>query len=435
MTTQIFQKPTIFISSTIYDFRDLRSSLKYYLEELGYIVNMSEFNDFRRMPDENSYMACLNTVKTSDYFILLIGSRVGGMYDKANGITITQEEYRTAYAQAKEGKTRILVFVRSDVWTVREDRNALAELLQYEYINSGEMGTDSAERLSNHASKFVTDAKRIFAFINEVCRIDEMKSAVAGKGLLPPANWVHRFETFRDIVDALRVQFDVVGDLKTKILVDNIKVELLNNLAAMSTKASGDIYPVTYFTEPFRKRYSLKFGEKVTVERSHVLWVVLGSLLLLRPQKSLRWRALDQCIDNGIFMEFDVSSGTIKRTVVQDALERLRVSIEQYMACDLSDKNPKMLTKYGKVAEKEGETEVESNDFAEIITAANRLDDIIWLTKAIYFYIDGETVDFDKQPRQPRSPFSDEDEKLAKQDVSVDEIASWLTSARNQSIR
>jgi hypothetical protein len=32
------QRPKVFISSTIYVFRDLRSALKYWLEELGYDV-------------------------------------------------------------------------------------------------------------------------------------------------------------------------------------------------------------------------------------------------------------------------------------------------------------------------------------------------------------------------------------------------------------
>jgi len=40
------QKPKIFISSTIYDFQDLRSSLKYWLSELGFSVQLSEYSDF-----------------------------------------------------------------------------------------------------------------------------------------------------------------------------------------------------------------------------------------------------------------------------------------------------------------------------------------------------------------------------------------------------
>jgi len=67
--------PTIFISSTVFDFRDLRSALKYWLEELGYHVLLFEYNDFPKALDKNSYDACVATVERADYFILLVGGR------------------------------------------------------------------------------------------------------------------------------------------------------------------------------------------------------------------------------------------------------------------------------------------------------------------------------------------------------------------------
>ena len=41
-------KPKVFVSSTIYDFKGLRSALKYWLTEKGYEVRMSECNDLKR---------------------------------------------------------------------------------------------------------------------------------------------------------------------------------------------------------------------------------------------------------------------------------------------------------------------------------------------------------------------------------------------------
>ena len=73
-------KPKIFVSSTIYDFADLRSALKYWLNEMGFEVFMSEYNYFRKDSSDNSYIACLNAIQECDYYILLIGARVGGLY-------------------------------------------------------------------------------------------------------------------------------------------------------------------------------------------------------------------------------------------------------------------------------------------------------------------------------------------------------------------
>ena len=80
-------KPNVFVSSTIYDFADLRSALKYWLEEMGFGVRMSEFNDFVKDSSENSYDACFKAIEECDYYILLIGSRVGGLFSKEPKIT------------------------------------------------------------------------------------------------------------------------------------------------------------------------------------------------------------------------------------------------------------------------------------------------------------------------------------------------------------
>lgn len=84
-------KPKIFVSSTIYDFKDLRSALKYWLTEKGYEVRMSERNDFKKDSSQNSYQACLDSIEECDYFILLIGSGAGGIYSQNPLITITQK--------------------------------------------------------------------------------------------------------------------------------------------------------------------------------------------------------------------------------------------------------------------------------------------------------------------------------------------------------
>ena len=77
------KRPRIFISSTIHDFADLRSAIKFYLEERGCEALLSEFNDFGKPVDTNSYDACIKAIDSADYFVLLIGAHVGGWYDEA----------------------------------------------------------------------------------------------------------------------------------------------------------------------------------------------------------------------------------------------------------------------------------------------------------------------------------------------------------------
>jgi hypothetical protein len=115
------KRSTFFISSTIHDFLDLRSALKFYLEEQGCRVLASEYNDFTKPLDQHSYEACLSAIGDADYFILLIGTRVGGWYDEGARISISQREYREAYQLQQSGKLKLLNFVRASVWQVRED--------------------------------------------------------------------------------------------------------------------------------------------------------------------------------------------------------------------------------------------------------------------------------------------------------------------------
>ena len=108
-------KPRVFVSSTIRDFEDLRGALKYVLEDSGFQVLLSEKNDFEKPLEKNSYEACFEAIRQSNVYILLIGGRRGGWFDKENCISITQQEYRVAYETSKTKDLKIVIFVRKSV--------------------------------------------------------------------------------------------------------------------------------------------------------------------------------------------------------------------------------------------------------------------------------------------------------------------------------
>ena len=186
-------KPRIYISSTIYDFLDLRSALKYWLEGLGYEVMLSEFNDFTKRLEENSYDACLQAIDGAQCFLLLVGARVGGLYDISQRLSITRIEYRRAYELLKAGRMKLITFVRDELWNVREDRKALEAFLIDDHKLRKELDDAQIQAIVQHKSTFVNDAQAIFEFLNEITRNEEMKQAIAGEGSFPVANWVHRF--------------------------------------------------------------------------------------------------------------------------------------------------------------------------------------------------------------------------------------------------
>lgn len=70
-------QPTIFISSIISEFYDLRGALKYFLGKSGFGVLMSEEPDFGADCDKNSLDNCKGRIESSDYYLLIIGTRPG----------------------------------------------------------------------------------------------------------------------------------------------------------------------------------------------------------------------------------------------------------------------------------------------------------------------------------------------------------------------
>lgn len=213
--------PKIFISSTIYDFKDLRSALKFYLEQLGYIVYTSENNDFKVDGSVHSYDACLKLIRECDYFILLIGSRVGGWYNKENKVSITRQEYKTAYELHRQGKLEIISFVRSDVWQLKESRNELAKHLH----SLNFLEKETKESVLNFPTKFANDAEFVSDFIMEVGRNAETNKALKENRELPTGNWIRQFDSFRDIIDALSGLINL-GSLDYKLNLEILKNEL-----------------------------------------------------------------------------------------------------------------------------------------------------------------------------------------------------------------
>lgn len=107
--------PTVFISSTVKEFLDLRSAIAYTLRERGLTVHLSEAFDFGVRGDRSAFEECFENIHSCDYYILLIGYNRGTLYDKDDGISITRQEYRVARDQfLSSGRPRLLLYLRED---------------------------------------------------------------------------------------------------------------------------------------------------------------------------------------------------------------------------------------------------------------------------------------------------------------------------------
>lgn len=162
-------KPRVFISSTFYDLRQVRSDLDIFIESLGYEPVRNEEGDIPYGKDEALEEYCYKEIRSVDILVSLIGGRFGSE-SKKNNSSISQLELKTALKENKQ----VYIFI---------EKNVLSEYETY-LINK-----------DNETTKYkFADDKRIYQFIEEVKNLNTN-------------NNIKGFETSSDISKYLKEQF------------------------------------------------------------------------------------------------------------------------------------------------------------------------------------------------------------------------------------
>jgi hypothetical protein len=422
------QRPTFFLSSTIYDFRDLRSAIKFYLEEQGCKVLASEFNDFEKPLDEHSYNACLCSIHAADYFVLLIGSRVGGWYDEPNRISITQREYREAYNLHRSGKLKILAFVRSEVWQVKEDRRELEK-----YLRTTTIDEPLRHAISNYPSKFAADAVFLTDFLSEVGKNNETKFAVQGKAVAPSGNWVHVISGFRDVADVLQAQVFSsipVEDMTARRL---LRRELRDFVAQCAIKISGKLYAPRDTIEQFHAEHPVtlegKKNEFTTVSTKR--WGMLSFIAMRLLARQFHPVVLPQVLSCATFLEFNVQSTSYKETPIYEALLRLQDEIRRFNFSNKSE-TLSVIFKYSPRAMGNQSTsiDIETTELAGLLHLLDRWSNVLDISTSVLKHLDGEP--FKLPSLRPDSPIQGMQEMLEEEKITDEEVSAFVAAYAHQ---
>lgn len=417
----MIKRPTFFLSSTIYDFRDLRSALKFSLEERGCTVFASEFNDFRVALDKHSYDACLSNVEQSDYFILLVGGRVGGWFDKAQRISITQQEYRTAYDLHKAGKLKILAFVRTEVWQAREDRKALERHL-------AEMDLEDRERevISAYPSKFFNDAAFISDFISEIGRNAETTDAVSKGGTLPTGNWIHTFSNFRDIQDVLS-PLAFSGRTADEAAYSNaLQHELLALLARFLVKIKGEPFDVGGFLERHLASAPIRLADREaeTINVDAEAWQTFSSLMLHALGRHPNLLVIQDALTSPLFMAYNPSTGSYEQSSAYLGLAKLIDEVRRYNDAATSETLSLIYEYSPKRIGRPADIDLPVLKLAGLYNLAQRWMNIVALSRALVLHLAGRA--YVEPQLQPFSPIQGMSERIEKETVSTGEARSLI---------
>ena len=162
-------KPKIFISSTFYDLKQIRSDLDNFIEDLGYEAVRNEEGEIPYGKENALEEYCYKEIKNVDILVSIIGGRFGSN-SKEEDYSISQMELKTALKENKQ----IYIFIEKSISS------------EYEIYQVN-------KHLEDFQCKYADD-KRIYKFIDEIKELDVN-------------NNIKSFEMASDITRYLREQF------------------------------------------------------------------------------------------------------------------------------------------------------------------------------------------------------------------------------------
>lgn len=212
-------QPTIFISSIISEFYDLRGALKYFLGKSGFRVLMSEEPDFGADCGQDSLDNCKQLIERSDYYLLIIGNKPGTIFEiGGKNSSVTFEEFRHYVELIRSGKhLNFIAFVRQQAW-------------EY-YINNN---TDKIDPLQ-------------IEFIDELLKNSSIEDKKIGR-------WRYTFNRFADIISVLETNQNGLfldATRKSSIYRNYIKREIYDVLKTLLEKSSenGEIRSINQIVD------------------------------------------------------------------------------------------------------------------------------------------------------------------------------------------
>lgn len=201
-------KPRIFISSTFYDLRQVRSDLDRFIKEIGYEPVLNELGNIAFGRDERLEEYCYKEISNIDILISIVGGRFGNESQHEN-FSISQMEFKTALNLNKQ----VYIFI---------DKHVHAEYQTY-LLNKDNLEIKY---------RFVDNLK-VYEFIEFL-------------DSLPNNNNISSFETSLDIIQYLREQW---AGLFQRFLAEQPRNKEINLLKGIENTAKTLNQLVTFLTD------------------------------------------------------------------------------------------------------------------------------------------------------------------------------------------
>ena len=241
-------KPRIFISSTFYDLKQIRSDINLFIEGLGYETVRNEEGDIPYGKEDALEEYCYKEIKSIDILISIIGGRYGteAMRD---GYSISQTELKKALNEKKQ----VYIFI---------DKNVLAEYETYQLNKDKE----------DVKYKYVDNVK-IYQFIEEIRSLNVN-------------NNIKGFETATDVTRYLKEQF---AGLFQRFLEEQRRAKEQSLIESLEKTSQNLTQLVTFLTKQNK-------GEKDDINR--ILMINHPLISFLRDKLSIPYNFYIEGLDD-----------------------------------------------------------------------------------------------------------------------------------------
>lgn len=202
-------RPRIFISSTFYDLRQVRSDIERFVRELGYEPVRHESGAVPYSTDERLESGAYREIELSDIIVFITGGSFGTESAEEPGYSISQVELKRALDRGLQ----VFIFVENSVFN--------------EY-NTYKLNKGSDEVIYSSVNSI-----KVFQFLEELYS-------------LPSSNPITRFEIASDITNFLREQF---AGLFQRFLQEQKRVKEVRVLDEMNSVAKTLKELVGFLTE------------------------------------------------------------------------------------------------------------------------------------------------------------------------------------------
>jgi len=387
--------PSVFISSTVNEFRDLRSALAYMLRAQGFTVRLSEAADFDVRGDRSAFEECFSNIRASDYYVLIIGGKRGNLYQ--DGTSITRQEYRVARHHFLSSSRPIMHFY------LREDI---------------ELAINGSRRAQKKVG--IDDLDHLISFIDEV----------QNPGIEGTPSYVKRFSDFEDVIKSVTNWLNLGRTISETLIRHSLLSDLAFNLSKMVSNIGGSPFPYHWCMTKMRNETSITpqvLGQTIVLSDDQVISLVLALVGRTRGN-NLRTKAIEESLNQGVFLTFNPAKAILEESQIYKALQQTCEDIQELCLLDSPSAFPgwdsELLTDIKtRWKGRPHSLEVNSYYLASTLSHYDRITNIFNGHVALCKVLLGMTEELESYKRQPVTPLGEQEEqKIHAERVSVAEV-------------